>query len=73
VARSYRSVVMHHRCVLNLSDGTAIEGVLWDERGDLLVMRGAVLHESGAGGPVPMDGEIIVERARLRFAQVLPS
>lgn len=72
MAKSYRSVILHHRAVLNLTDGTAIEGVLWDERGELLVIRGAILHDRGAGQPVPMDGDIIVERSRLRFAQVLP-
>jgi hypothetical protein len=68
--RSYSPVVLHRRVMFNLTDGSAIEGILWDERGPLLVIRDAKLHESG--GPVPVDGDVILERDRLRFAQVLP-
>lgn len=67
--RAWRRIVLHRRIVLNLTDGTAIEGVLWDEQGSLLVIRGAELHENG--GRVEMDGEVIIDRGRVRFAQVI--
>lgn len=57
--------------VANLSDGSAFRGVLWQARGPLLVLRSATLHEHGQVKAV--DGEVLVERARLSFVQVLPA
>jgi hypothetical protein len=71
VRKTYGPVVEHHRVMFNLTDDTAIEGVLWDERGELLVVKGAVLHDRSNGGPQELDGEIVIERRRLAFAQVL--
>lgn len=56
--------------VANLTDGTAFRGVLWQARGPLLILRSATLHEHGQVKPV--DGEVLVERSRLSFLQVLP-
>jgi hypothetical protein len=67
--RAYRRVVLHRRVVVNLTTGKAIEGVLWDEQGPLLVLRDAFLHEGGTNGPVPMDGEVVIDRARVEFVQ----
>lgn len=67
--RAYKRVVLHRKVILNLTDGTAIEGVLWAEEGPLLVLRGATMHE--AGSQVDMDGEILVHTDRVRFAQVV--
>jgi hypothetical protein len=56
--------------VVNLTDGTAFRGVLWQARGPLLILRSAILHEHGQTTAV--DGEVLVERNRLLFVQVLP-
>ena len=69
--RAYKRVVLHRRMLVSLDDGTTLEGVLWDEQGDLLVLRGAVLHDRANGEPVPMDGDVLVERRRVRFCQVV--
>jgi hypothetical protein len=71
VRKTYRPVVEYHRVMFNLADDTAIEGILWDERGELLVIRDAILHDQRRGGPKPLDGEVVLERRRLAFAQVL--
>jgi hypothetical protein len=67
----YKRVVLHRRVVVNKLDGTALDGVLWDETGPLLVLKGARLLEAG-GEPVDIDGEVIVERSAINFVQVLP-
>lgn len=71
--RAYSRVVLHRRILVNLDDGTTLEGVLWDEQGELLVLRGALLHDQANGEPVPMDGDILVERRRIRFSQAVGS
>lgn len=71
--RAYRRVVLHRRILVSLDDGTSLEGVLWDEQGELLVLRGTVLHDQAAGEPVQMDGDVLVERRRIRFVQAVGS
>lgn len=68
---TYKRVVLHHRVMVNLNGGRAIEGVLWDEVRDLIVLKGAVLHEPGASGPTELDGEVLIERSRIDFVQVV--
>jgi hypothetical protein len=66
--RSYKLTVSR-RVVVNLTTGAAIEGVLWDEKGALIVLRDARLHNEG--GSAPLDGEVIIERDRIEFVQVV--
>lgn len=63
-------LAVNRRVVVNLTTGTAIEGVLWSERGPLIVVKDARLLERGAG-PTPVDGEVLVERDRIDFVQVV--
>ncbi len=67
---AYRRTALRKRVVVNLTTEKAFVGVLWAQRGPLLVLRGAELHESGRP-PLPMDGEVVVERARVDFVQVV--
>ena len=69
MARSYRKIAMNRRVVVNLTSGAAIDGVLWDDRGPLIVLKDANLHNEG--GSAPLDGEVIVERTRIDFVQVV--
>lgn len=63
-------VALRRRVVVNLDTGDAFRGVLWARKGPLLVLRDveAVI----ANGSMPIDGEVVVERARVSFVQVLP-
>jgi hypothetical protein len=55
--------------VVNLAD-KAFAGILWAKRGPLLVLKDAVLMQHGAAD-TPMDGEVLVERSKVDFIQVL--
>jgi hypothetical protein len=56
------------RVLVNLDTGRTFSGVLWSKTGDWLVLRNAEMVERGAA-PVPVDGEVIVERDRVEFVQ----
>ncbi len=70
--RSYPWVPMQRRRVMVvLVDDKVVEGILYARRGPLLVLRNASVHH--AGQVVPADGELIIERARVAWVQVLAS
>lgn len=61
---------MHRRVVVNLLSGKAIEGVVVERDGPLLVVADAVLHEPSTQ-PAPVDGHVVIERAQVDFIQAL--
>lgn len=67
----WRRTAVRKRVVVNLAD-KAFSGVLWAKRGPLLVLRDATLMQHGAAD-TPLDGEVVVERARVEFIQVAGS
>lgn len=66
---AWRRTAVRKRVVVNLSD-KAFSGILWAKRGPLLVLRDVELLEPGRA-PQPVDGEVVVERAKVEFTQVL--
>lgn len=70
MARSYRRLALNRRVMVNLTTGDAIGGVLWDDRGPLIVLRDANLYTDG--GTSGLDGDAVIERDRIAFVQVLP-
>lgn len=63
------------RIVVNLTDGTAMRGILTGTRGPWLVLQDSDLLRENAGGvasAVRVDGVVYVERPRVVFVQVLP-
>lgn len=66
-----RRVALARQVVVNLTTGTALRGVLWDQVGDVIVLRRAVLMGSGAAEPVPMDGEALIQLSRVDFIQAV--
>jgi small nuclear ribonucleoprotein (snRNP)-like protein len=65
---AYRRLALLRTVIVNLKDGTGIHGVLFKELGPLLVLQNASLLEAGRD-PVPLDGQIIIERTEVRFIQ----
>ena len=66
---AWRRTAVRRRVVVNLAD-KAFSGILWAKRGPLLVLRDVELLEAGRA-PQPVDGEVVIERARVEFTQVL--
>ena len=67
--RRYGRIAVSRRVLVNLDDGSAIEGVLWQERKPLIVLRNARLHTGGQ--EAPLDGEVVIDCARVAFVQVV--
>lgn len=62
------------RVLLNLDDGTAIRGyVLRETRSLITLAKAELVADAGdpAPSPVALDGETIIDSARVRFAQCL--
>lgn len=59
---------LHHRILANLTDGTAIDGLLISKRGPLIVLADCTLYDPGAE-PTAIDGEVFIERSRILYLQ----
>lgn len=59
---------IYDRVLVNLIDGSAIDGLLIDKRGPLLVVADATLYTT-ANEPAPLDGDVYIERARVLYLQ----
>lgn len=59
---------VYERVLVNLIDGSAIDGLLIDRRGPLLVLSDATLLNEQSE-PTPLDGEVYIERSRVLFLQ----
>ncbi|TXH18714.1 MAG: hypothetical protein E6R06_26100 [Mycobacterium sp.] len=67
--RRHRAV--DRKVVVNLRSGNAIEGVCTYDGRDHMIVRGALVHEAGAEGAVPADGEVRIDRANVDYTQLL--
>lgn len=60
------------RVLVNLlHDEGTVEGVLWQRRGVWLIVKDARLLRRN-GDTVPIDGEVLIDKAGVAFLQVLP-
>lgn len=59
---------VYARVLVNLVDGSALDGVLVQRRGQLLVLADATLL-TASHEPTRLDGEVYVERAKVLFLQ----
>lgn len=64
----FKKVLLLRRVIVNLVDGTSIEGFLMRDPGNLLVLKNATYLEPGAP-PAPLDGETVIERTKVLFIQ----
>lgn len=70
--RPWRHVALHRRVLVNLKTDKAIRGVLFDQRGPLLVLKDAFLMEAGRD-PVQLVGDVVIEANNVDFCQVVGS
>lgn len=66
--RAYKRLAVARRVIIN-TDTHAFAGILYKQSGPLLVLRDAELLEAGKP-PVPIQGEVLVERNRVEFIQL---
>lgn len=66
---AYQRTLVRRKVVVNLNTGRAFVGILWAQRGQLLVLRNTTMHEPGAA-PSQVDGEVVIERSQVEFIQV---
>lgn len=65
----FRRTLLRKKVVVNLLTDRAFVGILWAQRGPLLVLRNVVMHEPGSE-PASVDGEVVVERDQVEFIQI---
>lgn len=63
-------VAVRRRVVVNLSDGSAVDGVLLRRHRTLLVMGDATLLLPSAE-PSRVDGDLVIERSRVLYLQAV--
>lgn len=62
---------VYERVLANLTDGSALDGVLIRKTGPLIVLSDCTLY-SAAGQPQSLDGEVYIERGRVLYLQSVP-
>ncbi|MFD6070622.1 hypothetical protein [Amycolatopsis lurida] len=67
-----RTLAVRKRVVVNLIDDQALTGVLWRRHRDLLVLRSVQLMQPGRE-PIRMDGDVVIERDRINWVQIVGS
>lgn len=68
--RSRFADVVRSTVVFTLSDGSSIAGILLAEYDDVYALARTRLLSETSGRAVPVDGEVLVPKDRVRFAQV---
>lgn len=67
----WNRLAVRRRVVINLYDGSAMQGVLYRKVGDLIVLREATYLEQGRE-PLPIDGEALIDVNTVLYTQVIP-
>jgi len=58
------------KVIVNTKTDKAFRGVLWERRGEYLVLRNAELLKP-KGETAPVDGEVAIDAANVDFVQVI--
>ena len=66
---AWRRNVVRRSVIVNLKSGRTFRGILWKQAGPLIVLRQAEMLEMGRQ-PMPVDGEVVIERTEVEFMQV---
>jgi hypothetical protein len=66
-----RRLVVRRRVLVQLDTGRAVVGTLWTTKANRIVIKGAELFEPGTE-PTKMDGDVVIERARVEYVQAVP-
>jgi len=69
---AWRRSALHRRVLVALRTEKTFRGVLYAQRGPLLILKDVELLEHGRD-PVRLDGDVVIERPNVDFVQVLPT
>lgn len=64
-----RRLVVRRRVLVQLDTGRALIGTLWSTKAHRVVLKDVELLEPGTDGPTRMDGDVVIERARVEYIQ----
>lgn len=67
---AWRALERRHAVVVLQDTGTTFDGVLWQRRGPLLVMRNVTVFTGQRDQGTPADGEVVIERRQVAWMQV---
>lgn len=67
----WRPPCLLRQVIVNLTNGEAVEGLLWQSRGPWLIIKHPRGLKAGAP-PLPMEGEAVIHRSTVTFMQVTP-
>ena len=67
---AWHRVAVTRQVVVNLTSGLTFRGVLYKQKGPLLVLKNAQLLEPGQA-PIDLAGEVVIERNTVDFVQVV--
>ena len=67
---AWRRTLYRHRVLLTTRTGRTFAGIVWVRRGPLLILIDAEAVDGGR--QVPLDGQLVIDRANVDFVQVLP-
>ena len=62
-----RHLAVRHRVIVSTVTGDGFDAILWARRGRWLILRDATLLSEG--NRVPVDGDVILDRANVLFIQ----
>lgn len=65
-----RRLVVRRRVLVQLDTGRAVVGTLWSTKANRVVIKSAELFEPGSE-PTRMDGDVVIERARVEYIQAV--
>lgn len=65
----WRRTLIRRRVLVDLVGDDSMQGILYAKRGPLLVLRDVTLLHAGA--QTRMDGEVVMERSRVNWYQVI--
>lgn len=62
--------LLRRSAMVNMQDGTAFDGVILRQDGQLLFMVNTTLYDPGAPDPVAITGEVVVQIEHVKFIQL---
>jgi hypothetical protein len=70
-AHGFRTLKMRKRVIVSTTSDYGVSGVLHKRTSRVIVLRNAHVQSEADRPPVPMDGELVIDRDQILFVQVV--